>query len=62
MLWQNRVRTKKYPSRVELGTLCLAEGAWVEGHYAVTPLSGEPRQVAQAPVLDNLASRCGYTE
>lgn len=63
MLWRLRVPgPKKYPARLELSSLCIVEGAWVEGLHAVAPLRGEPRHVAQSCLADNIATRCRYTE
>ena len=63
MLWKRKpTGAKKYPVRVELGSLCQVDGIWIEGMQTLAPLRGEPRQVVQSRFLDDVASRCTYSQ
>ena len=62
MSWKKKPQGKRYPARVELGSMCLVDGAWIEGMQMIAPLRGEPRPVMQSRYLDDIATRCHYTE
>ena len=49
LLWQLKPpAVKRYPERVDLGTLCLAGGSWIEGTYAAATLGGTVIQTVQS--------------
>ncbi len=63
LLWQLQPpAARKYPAHVDVSTLCLVDGAWVDGMYSVTTLRGATHQILQSPVLDDTFTRCGYTQ
>ncbi|MEO6951860.1 MAG: hypothetical protein ABI321_08610 [Polyangia bacterium] len=63
LLWQLQPpAVRKYPAHVDVSTLCLADGAWVDGMYSVTTLRGATHQILQSPVLDDTFTRCAYTQ
>ena len=63
LLWQLLPpAVRKYPAHVDVSTLCLADGAWVDGMYSVTTLRGATHQILQSPVLDDTFTRCTYTQ
>ncbi len=62
LLWQKRVSAARtYPAPIELRSLCLVDGAWVEGAHAAVSVRGNVRQVAQRSLIDDVPTRCAYT-
>jgi hypothetical protein len=63
MVWKRKsTGPRRYPYRVDLGSLCMIDGIWTEGMQTVAPLRGEPRNIVQTRYADDVATRCVYTQ